>query len=74
MKITNGVNDLSCVNLGTGFVESLFFSKICEELTAIQEIDDEIQLGVSLKSVMETHDIWIFNFFENVSFGYIENK
>jgi len=72
MKISNSINNLSRVYLCSSFVESLFFSQICEELTTIQEINDEIQFSFCLESVMKTHDIWIFNFLKNISFGYIQ--
>ena len=42
MKTSKGINDLSSINFGPGFIKLLFFSQISKKLTAIQKIYDEV--------------------------------
>ena len=42
-----------------------------EELTTIQEVHDEVELGWRLEGVVELDDERTVNFLQYVSFGYI---
>ena len=71
VKTSDSINHFSGVDFGSSFAKLTFFSKIGEHLTTVQKVNKEVQLGLRLEGVMESHNIWILNLFENVSFGYI---
>ena len=71
MQTSNGVNHFRGINLGSSFTKLTLFSKISEHLTAVQKVDEEVEFGLRLEGIVETHNIWILNLFQNVSFGYI---
>ena len=70
----NGANNLRRIQLGTLFLEPLLFSQVCEELTAIQEINEEVQLTIGLESIVQAHNVRVLDLLKNVSLGYQTNK
>ena len=72
VQLSNSINDFSRVNPSSFLREALLLHKVGEQLSSIQEVNDEVKLSFSLESKMETHDVWILYFFENISFGYFK--
>ena len=70
VKAADGVDYFSGVYLCSLFVKSLFFPQVCEKFTSIKEIDDKIEFRICLECIMQAHNIWILDFFQNVSFSY----
>lgn len=74
VKTSDSINHFSGVDFGSPFAKLTFFSKISEHLTTVQKVNEEVQFGLRLEGVMETHDIWVLNLFEDISFSYIKQK
>ena len=45
-----------------------------EELSAVEEIHNEIKLGWGLEGVVELHDKWTVDLLEDVSLSYIRQS
>lgn len=74
VKAADSIDNFSSIYLSSLFVESLFFPQICEKFTTVEEINDEVEFRFSLECIMKPHNIWIFDFFQNVSFSYNFNQ
>lgn len=59
MKRFNCTYYLCSIELGPLLIESLVLAQICEELTTIQEVDQEVQLTFRLESVVQAYNIRI---------------
>jgi hypothetical protein len=70
MQSFNGANNLSRIQFSTIFLEPLLFSQVCEELTAIQEINEEVQLAICLEGIVQAHDVRVLDLLKDVSLGY----
>ena len=69
MKRLNSTNYFGCVQLCTRLIELLLLTQVGEEFTAVQEVNEEVQLALSLESEMQADDVGVLNLFEDVSFG-----
>jgi hypothetical protein len=74
VKTPNGVNNFCGVDLSPLFVEPLFLPEVGEQFSSVQEIDNKVKLCLGLEGVVKPHDVWVLNFFQNVSFGYKGDK
>lgn len=74
VKTSDSINHFSGVDFGSSFAKLTFFSKIGEHFSTVQKVDKEVQFGLRLESIMETHNIWVLDLFENISFSYIAKK
>jgi len=70
----DSTNDLSRVQFSTYFIEPLLFPQVCEELTAIQKINEEVQLAIGLERIMQAHDVRVLDLLEDVSLGLSLNQ
>jgi hypothetical protein len=69
VEIRNSLDNLSCINLDSKLVKSLFSSKICEKLSSVDKIKDKVEFGIGLESKMETDYIRTVHLFINASFS-----
>ena len=67
MKCFYSTNDLSCIQFGSLFVELLLFTQVSEELSTVEEVDEEIQFAFCLESIVQANDVWVLYFFKDVS-------
>ena len=63
----NSTDYFGSVQFGPRLVELLFLAKVGEELTTIEEVNEEVQLAVSLESVVQSDDVRVLDLFEDVS-------
>lgn len=70
VKAADCIDNFSSIYLSSLFIKSLFFPQICEKFTTVEEINDEVEFRFCLECIMKPHNIWIFDFFQNVSFSY----
>ena len=63
----NGTYDLSCVEFCPRLMELLLLSEVGEELTTVQEVNEEVQLAIGLEGKVQSHDVWVLDFFQYVS-------
>ena len=70
VKTANCIDDLGSVYSCSVLIESLLLPQISEQLPSVQKINYEVKFGLSLKRKVQPDDILVFNFFQDVSFGY----
>ena len=69
MKVTECLNKLRCVNSHTLLWESVLRSQVSEELTAVEEVDDQIQFCLCLERIIKLYDVWTLDLLENWALG-----
>jgi len=67
MQTPDCIYDFCRVDSAALFVEPCLFPKISKEFTSVEKIDNEIELGLCLKSVMEVHNVWVLNFLQDIA-------
>ena len=67
MQCFNSTNNLSSIQLCSLLREPLLFPQVCKQLTAIQKINEEVQLGLSLESIVQANNVGVLYLLENVS-------
>ena len=65
----NGANYFCCVQFCPRLIELLLLAQVCEELTAVQEVNEEVQLAFCLECVMQANYVGVLDLFQDVSFG-----
>jgi hypothetical protein len=65
--------DLCRVKSCALLIEAAFPPQMREELSSVQEVNDEVELLGSLKGVVELHDEGVRYFLEDLSLGYSGN-
>ena len=70
MECTNGNNHFSNVHSRSLFGEALLLAQIGKQLTTVQEVNEEVQLDVSLERVVQADDIRVLHLLEDVSLSY----
>ena len=69
MQTSKSLDHLCRVYFCSILIESLFFSQICKHLSSIEEVDNEVQLGLCLECIVKSDNIWILDLLKNVSFS-----
>ena len=70
MEASESLHKLSSIEAGPSLRELLVLTQMVEQLTSIEEVHHEIQLGRGLECVVKLHDEWTVDFFKNVSLGW----
>ena len=56
------LNELCRVEHGSPLRELLVLAQVIEQLTSIEEIHDEVELGWCLEGIVQLHDEWAVDF------------
>ena len=67
MQASKGFHELSSIEAGSSLGELLVFAQMVEQLSSIEEVHNEVQLGWGLEGVVKLHNEWTVDLFENVS-------
>lgn len=67
VKSLDGANDLGSVQFRTHLMELLLFPEVREQLTSVEEVDEEVQLSIGLEGKVKPDDVWVLDLFEDVS-------
>lgn len=70
MKSLDGTNDLSRVQFRPLLAELLLLAQIGEELATVEEVDEEVQLAISLERIVQANDVGVLDLLQNVSLSY----
>ena len=68
MEAFQGTHKLSCIKLCPIFGETSLPAKVIEQLPAVQEIHNEVQLLISLEGIVKVYDEGTLNLFHDFSF------
>ena len=67
-------DELSCIEASPPLAKLLIFAQVVEQLAAIEEIHDEVELGGRLERIVQFYDKWTVNLFEDVPLSLRLNK
>ena len=70
MQTPQSLDKLGRVKTGSSLAELLVFAQVKEELSTVEEIHNEVKFGRCLKGIVQLHNKWTVDFFEDVSFRY----
>lgn len=74
MQASNRVYHLRGVDLGPLLAELALLAQVGEQLPSVQEVDEEVELGLRLEGVVQPHDVGVLDLLEDVSLGYKNSK
>lgn len=69
VEAAEGLDELCCVEACAPLAKFLVLPQMVEQFTAVQKVHHEVELGRCLESVVQLHDEWTVDLFEDVSLG-----
>lgn len=69
METSDRFNELCSVEASTSLREFRLLTKMEEQLTAVKEIHNEVELSIGLEGVVQLNDEGTVDLFQNVTFG-----
>lgn len=70
MQALNSLDHLSGVETCSALGELVVLAEVVEELTTVEEVHDEVQLGVGLEGVVEVNNKGALDLLKNVPLRY----
>ena len=70
VQAANRLNHLCGVDSCTLFCEAGVFPEVSEHLTTVKEIDNEVELRLSLEREVKANDVGVLDLLEDVTLGY----
>lgn len=69
MEVGQSLDEFSSVDPDSLFREPLFLPEVGEEFSSVDEVEDEVELGLRLEGVVQTHNVMTLCFLKNISLG-----
>jgi hypothetical protein len=74
MQALNSLDHLSGVEACSSLGKLVVLAEVVEELATVEEVHDEVQLGIGLEGVVKIHNEGALNLLKNVPLRYARSK